>query len=277
MIGVRADGREDLVALTDGFRESRESCADLLCDCRHRGMRAPVLAVGDGALGFWKAVREVLPDTRAQCCWFHKQADVLAATWKSAHPGATAAMEEICNAEEIDHAQAAIKAFGIDYGKNYPKAVAKIVDDTDVLLAAGPAMAYKLIEAARTRWRAVDAPYLVALGHGDFVDVAPPEPGLLKAPRGRGCGAAGIAVMFDPGESLLFGERDGLPVGDEAGGGVVVIGTAQPEHVPHCSALRACVGGHRGERVADRGVHGGDGDGVHAATDPAAGDLVRAW
>ena len=134
MIGVRADGRKELVALTDGYRESTESWADLLRGCRRRGMTAPVLAVGDGALGFWKAVREVFPATREQRCWFHKQANVLAALPKSAHPGALAAMREIYNAEDIDKAQVAIKAFEIDYGAKYPKAVAKIVDDADVLL-----------------------------------------------------------------------------------------------------------------------------------------------
>jgi putative transposase len=202
MIGVRADGRKELVGLADGFRESTESWADLLRDCRRRGMTAPVLAVGDGALGFWKAVREVFPDTREQRCWWHKQANVLAALPKSVHPGAIAALKEIYNAEDIDKAQLAIKAFEIDYGAKYPKAVAKIVDDADVLLefyrypaehwihlrttnpiestfatvrlrtkvtkgpgsrAAGLAMAYKLIEAAQTRWRAVNAPHLVAL------------------------------------------------------------------------------------------------------------------
>jgi putative transposase len=165
-------------------------------------MRAPVLAVGDGALGFWKAVREVFPDTREQHCWWHKQANVLAALPKSAHPGAVAAMKEIYNAEDIDKAQLAIKAFEVDYGAKYPKAVAKIVDDAKMLLefyrypaehwiqlrttnpiestfatvrlrtkvtkrpgsrAAGLAMAYQLIEAAQTRWRAVNAPHLVAL------------------------------------------------------------------------------------------------------------------
>jgi putative transposase len=202
IIGVRADGHKELVALTDGLRESAESWADLLRDCRRRGMTAPVLAVGDGALGFWTALREVFPDTREQRCWWHKQANVLAALPKSAHPGALAALREIYNAEDIDKAQAAIKAFQIDYGAKYPKAVAKIVDDADVLLefyrypaehwvhlrttnpiestfatvrlrtkvtkgpgsrAAGLAMAYKLIEAAQTRWRAVNAPHLVAL------------------------------------------------------------------------------------------------------------------
>ena len=68
MIGVRADGRKELVAMTDGYRESTESWADLLRACRRRGMTAPVLAVGDGALGFWKAVREVL-ETRAVELW----------------------------------------------------------------------------------------------------------------------------------------------------------------------------------------------------------------
>src|SRR5271156_1186731 len=71
MIGVRSDGRKELVALTDGYRESTESWADLLRSCRRRGMIAPVLAVGDGALGFWKAMREVFPTTREQRCRFH--------------------------------------------------------------------------------------------------------------------------------------------------------------------------------------------------------------
>jgi putative transposase len=226
MIGVRSDGRKELVALTDGFRESTESWADLLRACRRRGMTAPVLAVGDGALGFWKAMREVFPDTREQRCWFHKQANVLAALPKSAHPGAISAMREIYNAEDIDKAQVAIKAFEIDYGAKYPKAVAKIVDDADVLLefykypaehwvhlrttnpiestfatvrlrtkvtkgpgsrAAGIAMAYKLIDAAQARWRAVNAPHLVALIRAGAVfhkgkllerptDITPTEP-----------------------------------------------------------------------------------------------------
>jgi putative transposase len=202
MIGVRADGRKELVALADGYRESTESWADLLRSCRRRGMAAPVLAVGDGALGFWKAVREVFPTTREQRCWFHKQANVLASLPKSAHPAALAAIKEIYNAEDIDHAQLAIKAFEIDYGAKYPKAVAKLVEDADVLLefykypaehwihlrttnpiestfatvrlrtkvtkgpgsrAAGIAMAYKLIDGAQARWRAVNAPHLVAL------------------------------------------------------------------------------------------------------------------
>jgi putative transposase len=202
MIGVRADGRKELVALTDGYRESTESWAGLLRDAKRRGMRAPVLAMGDGALGFWAALRDVFPTTREQRCWFHKSANVLAALPKSAHPGAIKAMQEIYNAEDIDHARVAVKAFKIDYGTKFPKAVEKITDDLDVLLefynypaehwvhlrttnpiestfatvrlrtkvtkgpgsrVAGLAMAFKLIEAAQDRWRAVNAPHLVAL------------------------------------------------------------------------------------------------------------------
>jgi putative transposase len=74
----------------------------------------------------------VFPDTREQRCWWHKQATVLAAPPKSTHPGALGAMKEIYNAEDIDKAQLAIKAFEIDYGAKRPKAVAKIVDDADV-------------------------------------------------------------------------------------------------------------------------------------------------
>jgi transposase-like protein len=202
MIGVRADGRKELVALADGYRESTESWADLLRDCARRGMRAPVLAVGDGALGFWGALREVFPDTAEQRCWFHKIGNVLSALPKTAHPGAKKALAEIWNAEDKRHAHAAVKAFDAAYRAKFPKAVAKITDDVEELLAffdypaehwvhlrttnpiestfatvrhrtkvtkgpgsraAGLAMAFKLIESAQTRWRAVNAPHLVAL------------------------------------------------------------------------------------------------------------------
>ena len=202
LIGVRADGRKELIALADGYRESAESWADLLRDCARRGMRAPVLAVGDGALGFWNGLREVFPETREGRCWFHKTANVLAALPKSAHPGAKKALAEIWGAEDKDHALAAIKAFDAAYGAKFPKATAKITDDADELLAfydypcehwvhlrttnpiestfatvrhrtkvtkgpgsqaAGLAMAFKHIESAQDRWRAVNAPHLVAL------------------------------------------------------------------------------------------------------------------
>jgi transposase-like protein len=202
MIGVRADGRKELIALADGYRESAESWADLLRDCARRGMRAPALAAGDGALGFWGALREVFPETTEQRCWFHKTANVLAALPKSAHPGAKKALAEIWGAEDKDHARAAAQAFDAAYRAKFPKAAAKITDDLQQLLAfydypaehwvhlrttnpiestfatvrhrtkvtkgpgsraAGLAMAFKLIEAAQDRWRAVNAPHLVAL------------------------------------------------------------------------------------------------------------------
>ena len=111
MIGVRGDGRKELIALTDGYREATESWADLLRDCARRGMRAPVLAIGDGALGFWGALREVFPETREQRCGFHKISNVLAALPKSAHPGAKKVLSEIWNAEDKRHAYDAVKAF----------------------------------------------------------------------------------------------------------------------------------------------------------------------
>lgn len=94
-----------------------------------------VLAVGDGALGFWSAVREVFPETREQRCWWHKIGNVLNALPRSAQPGAKKALAEIWNAEDKDHAQAAANVFAADYGTKWPKAAAKITDDLDVLLA----------------------------------------------------------------------------------------------------------------------------------------------
>jgi transposase-like protein len=98
-------------------------------------MRAPVLAVGDGALGFWAALREVFPDTREQRDWVHKTANVLAALPKSAHPGAKAALAEIWGAEDKTHAQVAAKRFTAAYGAKFSKATAKVTDDLDELLA----------------------------------------------------------------------------------------------------------------------------------------------
>ena len=202
MIGVRPDGKKELIALADGHRESTESWADLLSSCKRRGMVAPVLAAGDGALGFWAALRDVFPDTKEQRCWFHKIANVLNCLPKSAQPGAKAALAEIWQAEDKEHAIKAVKAFEAAYGAKWPKATAKITDDVDVLLtfydypaehwihlrttnpiestfatvrlrqrvtkgpgsrAAGIAMAFKLIQSAQGRWRAVNAPHLVPL------------------------------------------------------------------------------------------------------------------
>ena len=202
IVGVRSDGSKELVVIADGYRESTESWADLMRDLKRRGMRAPVLAVGDGALGFWGALREVFPASRVQRCWVHKVANVINALPTSAQPTARRMLADIRDAEDRQHAVQAINAFTTEFGAKWPKAVAKIVDDTEPLLAfydfpaehwihlkttnpiestfstvrlrtkvtkgpgsraAGLAMAFKLIESAEQRWRAVNGPHLVAL------------------------------------------------------------------------------------------------------------------
>ncbi len=202
IVGVRGDGTKELVAIADGYRESTESWADLLRDLKRRGMRAPMLAAGDGALGFWGALRTVFPETTEQRCWVHKVANVLNALPKSAQPAARRMLAEIRDAEDRDHAVRAVDAFAAEFAVKWPKAVAKIVDDTEPLLAfydfpaehwihlkttnpiestfatvrlrtkvtkgpgsraAGLAMAFKLIESAQDRWRSINAPHLVAL------------------------------------------------------------------------------------------------------------------
>jgi putative transposase len=105
MVGVRLDGTKELVAVRDGYRESEESWAELLRDLKKRGMRAPVLAVGDGALGFWGALRDVFPETRHQRDWVHKSANVLDALPKSVHGRAKKAIKEITEAENKAHAK----------------------------------------------------------------------------------------------------------------------------------------------------------------------------
>jgi putative transposase len=202
IVGVRADGTKELVAVADGERESTESWAELLRDLRRRGMRAPVVAVGDGALGLWAALRDVFPATRHQRDWVHKVANVLGCLPKAVQAGARKALVEIRDAPDRDHARRAIELFADDYGVKWPKAVAKITDDAEELLcffdfpaehwqhlktsnpiestfstvrlrtrvtkgpgskAAGLAMAFKLLEAAQDRWRAVNGRHLVAL------------------------------------------------------------------------------------------------------------------
>jgi putative transposase len=202
MIGVRLDGTKELVAIADGYRESTESWASLLRDLKRRGMRAPVVAVGDGALGFWAALRDVWPEARQQRDWVHKMMNVLDALPSSVQPLARKMLAEIRDAEDREHAVAAAARFDTEFGAKWPKAAAKVGDDLDVLItffdfpaehwlhlkttnpiestfatvrlrtrvtkgpgsrAAGLAMAFKLIEAAQDRWRAVNGPHLVAL------------------------------------------------------------------------------------------------------------------
>jgi len=116
LMGVRPDGRKELIALAEGLRESTESWADLLRDGRRRGVRDPELVVGDGAMGLWRALSEVFPQARHQRCWVHKVRNVMNALPKSAQPGAKKALQEIYNAEDRDHAEKAIKDFERAYG-----------------------------------------------------------------------------------------------------------------------------------------------------------------
>jgi putative transposase len=202
MVGARIDGHKELIALQDGYRESQESWAELLRDLKKRGMRAPVLAVGDGALGFWRAVREVFPETHHQRDWVHKTKNVLNALPKSTHGPAKKAIKEITEAENKAHAKKAIKEFASEFGTKWPKAAAKIVEDEEALLCyydfpaehwrhlrttnpiespfatvrartditkgpgsreAGVAMIFKLLEAAEGRWRRLNGYRLVPL------------------------------------------------------------------------------------------------------------------
>ena len=134
IVGVRADGTKELVGLADGYRESTDSWAELLRDLKRRGMRAPVLAIGDGALGFWGAIADVFPGTRHQRDWVHKAANVLDALPKSVQAQATRALREIWDAENKAEASKAMDRFIEDFAK-WPKAVAKITKDRENLLA----------------------------------------------------------------------------------------------------------------------------------------------
>jgi HEAT repeat protein len=153
---VRLDGTKELVAIRDGYRASTDSWADLLCDLkRRRGMRAPMVAVGDGALGLGAALREVWPETREQRDWVHKLANVLDALAKSVQPSAKKMLAEIGDAEDRDHAIDAAKRLDAEFRTKVAKGPGS--------RAAGLAMAFKLIQSAQDRWRAVNGPHPVAL------------------------------------------------------------------------------------------------------------------
>jgi putative transposase len=201
VVGARPDGSKELVALVAGYRESKESWAALLRSLRERGLAGPVLAVGDGALGFWAALRDVFPATKEQRCWAHKTANVLDTLPKRLQPQAKSAVQAIYNAPTRTKAISAVKELA-DAFSAFPKATAKIMDDLDSLLAfydypsehwvhlrttnpiestfstvrlrtrvtrgagsrrAALAMAYKLLDAAQARWHKITAPELVPL------------------------------------------------------------------------------------------------------------------
>ena len=199
MIGVRPDGTKELVALDDGYRENTDSWATVLRDLQRRGMRAPVVAVGDGALGFWAAVRDVWPETREQRDWCHKMGNVLDKLPTRLQPKAKRARREIMYAETHAHAEEALDGFLAAYEAKYPKAAACLAADRDRLLThfdlpaehwqhirtsdvvessfatvrlrqrvtkgagsrtKGLLMAYQLLEMAQHRWRRLNGAHL---------------------------------------------------------------------------------------------------------------------
>lgn len=135
IIGATPEGRKELVGITDGYRESAQSWRELLVDLKNRGLETePRLAVGDGALGFWKALPQVFGNTRNQRCTVHKTANVLDKLPKSAQPKAKAALHEIWMAETKEKANKAFDYFIEAYGAKYPKAAECLAKDRDVLL-----------------------------------------------------------------------------------------------------------------------------------------------
>ena len=196
LMGATADGEKELIAVRDGFRESEASWSELLTDLKNRGLSVdPELAIGDGALGFWAAVRKVFLKIREQRCWFHKSGNVLNHFPKSVQPRAKEALHEIWMAETREEAYKAFTCFGETYGVKYPRAWECLEKDKDELLAfydfpaehwkhlrttnpiestfatirlrhrktkgsgnrkASLVMMFKLAEAAAKRWRRLD-------------------------------------------------------------------------------------------------------------------------
>lgn len=202
LIGVCLDGSKEVIALEEGYSESEEAWTSLLRDLKRRGMPAPVLAVGDGALGFWTALSQVYPETKRQRCWVHKIRNVLAKLPKRLQARAKEQLHQIMYAPDPESAQEEITLFREAFGAKYAKAVACLDEHPEELLTfmgfppehwvhlrttnpieatfaptrgrmqktkgagsrkAGLAMAFKLIESAQHRWRKINAPELVPL------------------------------------------------------------------------------------------------------------------
>ena len=135
VVGADEYGRKELLAMTDGFRESTENWREVLLDLKRRGLKQdPKLATGDGALGFWTALREVFATTREQRCWVHKTMNLLNALPKSIQAKAKGHLHDIWQAETKAEANAAFDFFVATYGVKWDKAVAKLVKDRDALL-----------------------------------------------------------------------------------------------------------------------------------------------
>ena len=135
VIGATPEGKKELVGFQTGVRESAQSWRELLVDIKQRGLEiAPDLAIGDGALGFWKAIDEVFPGTRHQRCWVHKTANVLNKVALAVQVNMKADLREIYGAPTRAAAEAAIDAFADKYGAKYDKAVACLTKDRERLL-----------------------------------------------------------------------------------------------------------------------------------------------
>jgi transposase-like protein len=135
LIGATPDGRKELIAVLDGYRESEQSWSELLIGLKQRGLKlAPKIAVGDGALGFWAAIRKVFPETREQRCWVHKTANILNKMPKSVQPKAKGDLHEIWKAETKDGACKAFDGFIEKFSAKYAAACECLNKDRDVLL-----------------------------------------------------------------------------------------------------------------------------------------------
>ena len=136
LMGATADGKKELIAITDGYRESEQSWKELLLDCKSRGLEIePSLAIGDGALGFWAAMRKVWHTTKEQRCWVHKTANILDKMPKSSQPKAKGMLHEIYLAESREQAVKAFDLFVKTYKAKYPQATECLSKDRDVLLS----------------------------------------------------------------------------------------------------------------------------------------------
>jgi putative transposase len=202
LMGATEDGTKELIAMIDGERESEQSWLELLLDVKSRGLiAAPMLATGDGALGFWKAIRQVYPSTTHQRCWVHKTANVLNKLPRGQQVSAKSMLHEIWMAATKDNALKAFGKFTATFQAKYPKAVECLLKDTDELLAyydfpaehwqhlrtsnpiestfatvrlrtsktkgAGSrvaclAMAFKLVESAQNHWRKLNGSMLLS-------------------------------------------------------------------------------------------------------------------
>jgi len=135
LMGATIDGHKELIAIQDGYRESEQSWRELLLGVKRRGMAiAPKLAAGDGALGFWKALKKVFPKTRQQRCWVHKTANVLDKLPKRLQPKAKEMLHEIWMSDTREHAHEAFDAFVAAYEAKYAKAVECLKKDREELL-----------------------------------------------------------------------------------------------------------------------------------------------